>query len=799
MEETMFSNFKKRLGVFTAIAVMSALVPALSTSVASAAPTTAATAVSATDVTTLKACPASASTPAAGFTDTTSTDVDCIAYYGITTGVTATTYEPSANIPRWQMALYLTRFMDVAGLTLGSGADQGFTDISGYSAAIQTAINQIKQAGVTTGKTATTYDPDSNVSNEEMAMFVTRALGQTPVGQNGSNDTVSSLTLYINGTTATYNYDDIDSGVTFEGHNAIIETFHLGLTGDLSTDRTFSPSADITRADMATWLTNALAHTHARPTGLHLQSTDVADFGSMAAGTDELHISNRDASFDAIANTSVDVMAFYDDPADTTDLAVVAATGKCDDMVTAQSSTLCTIDVGDSVTNASGNIVLEMGSMAAGDASVGDGQTVQYWAWTAANGTVYVSTTHTASTVTIVSTTDATQLKVTSSQAKARRTATPEGIQADTNLDGVSDTGSSEVNFSEAAYGSTVTLTFQAYDSATVNAVVAKPLVLVTIVDAYGTPGAQPTSVTTTLAYTGADGSVTYDMVCGADPLPLAASTESYRRITWTSTLTDNNLSGTTTDGAEEFFYCTDKAAYAATSTLAITDKYKSVDLAATLTPVTSTVTGTVYDQYGNTLANQAVAFDSDMTDLDAAAAAEGLLDGTKRTTNGSGQASASLSRTTATTGMETISFCVDDSTDGCLAGSDTAEITANIFWVTANDGTADTGGGARTTAGAANGLSVEVADTPNDVLIVRGSTGSANTYTKVPYDANDQFRDNPSLAPISMSDFETLATAAGCTVLTGYECTWDWNLGNFDYNAVAINGTGGISQFDAP
>jgi hypothetical protein len=49
------------------------------------------------------------------------------------------------------------------------------------------------------------------------------------------------------------------------------------------------------------------------------------------------------------------------------------------------------------------------------------------------------------------------------------------------------------------------------------------------------------------------------------------------------------------------------------------------------------------------------------------------------------------------------------------------------------------------------------------------------------------------------MADFETLATAAGCTVLTGYQCAWDWNLGNYDYNAVAINGTGGVSQFDTP
>jgi hypothetical protein len=210
-------------------------------------------------------------------------------------------------------------------------------------------------------------------------------------------------------------------------------------------------------------------------------------------------------------------------------------------------------------------------------------------------------------------------------------------------------------------------------------------------------------------------------------------------------------------------------------------------------------VTGTVYDQFGNVVANQAVAFDSDMTARDAADAAEGLLDGTKRTTNGSGQASASLSRTSATTGMETITFCVDDAADGCLAGTDVAEKTANIFWVTANAGTADTGGAARTTAGANNQLSVEVADTANDVLIVRGADGSTNTYTKVSYDANDQFSDHPTYGPISMSDFETLATAAGCTVLTGYECTWDWNLGNLDYNAVAVNGTGGVSIFVTP
>ncbi|SVD21753.1 uncharacterized protein METZ01_LOCUS374607, partial [marine metagenome] len=196
----MLSHLKKRLGVLTAIAVMAALVPALATSVASAAP--AAVAVSATDVTTLSACPASASTPAAGFTDTTSTDVDCIAYYGITTGVTATTYEPSANIPRWQMALYLTRAADKAGHTLGSGADQGFTDISGYSAAIQTAINQLKQLGVTLGTTTTTYSPADNVTREEMAMFLERLGDNTTAGVGGESDEDAGVTtqLTINAT-----------------------------------------------------------------------------------------------------------------------------------------------------------------------------------------------------------------------------------------------------------------------------------------------------------------------------------------------------------------------------------------------------------------------------------------------------------------------------------------------------------------------------------------------------------------------------------------------------------------------
>ena len=158
-----------------------ALVPVLAASPASAALVSGTLAIAPQADATYDACPAG-SAAASGFSDTTSTDVDCIKMHGITSGVTATTFEPSGTVPRWQMALFLTRFATSAGVTLGSGADQGFTDISGQSAEIQTAINQIKQLGVTTGTTATTYSPDSNVTREQMAMFVERLLGQTSPG-----------------------------------------------------------------------------------------------------------------------------------------------------------------------------------------------------------------------------------------------------------------------------------------------------------------------------------------------------------------------------------------------------------------------------------------------------------------------------------------------------------------------------------------------------------------------------------------------------------------------------------------
>ena len=163
---------------------------ALSSSPASAAPAaTAITTLAGLDAeATYLACPASANIPSAGFTDTTDSAVDCLKYYGIVNGTTETTYSPADSVTRWQMALFLTRTLDVANTTLPTGADQGFTDISGKSAEIQLAINQLKQLSITTGKTATTYDPDANVSRQEMALFIERTLDNITAGPGGTSE-----------------------------------------------------------------------------------------------------------------------------------------------------------------------------------------------------------------------------------------------------------------------------------------------------------------------------------------------------------------------------------------------------------------------------------------------------------------------------------------------------------------------------------------------------------------------------------------------------------------------------------
>ena len=102
--------------------------------------------------------------------------IDQLAQLGITSGVGPRQFDPAGTVPRWQMALFLTRLHARAGYLLPSGAPQGFADIGSYPAPTQQAINQLVQLGLAKGTSVSTYAPAAMVLRWQMALFLSREL-----------------------------------------------------------------------------------------------------------------------------------------------------------------------------------------------------------------------------------------------------------------------------------------------------------------------------------------------------------------------------------------------------------------------------------------------------------------------------------------------------------------------------------------------------------------------------------------------------------------------------------------------
>ncbi len=209
---------------------------------------------SAAPIDTSATCPSS--TPSAGFVDIAAYSaaqqlaINCLADYEIAIGTSATTYSPQMDVSRWQMALFLTRQAEVHGLTLPSGASQGFTDIGAYPASTQVAINQLAQLDITMGTTATTYSPADPVSRWQMALFLTRLLdaaGYT-LG-NGVSQGFTDIGAYPASTQIAIN--QIAQAGVAEGFTAT----------------TFGPGQITSRVQMALFLTRTLAADNVVPAG----------------------------------------------------------------------------------------------------------------------------------------------------------------------------------------------------------------------------------------------------------------------------------------------------------------------------------------------------------------------------------------------------------------------------------------------------------------------------------------------------------------------------------------------------
>jgi len=256
--------------------------------------------------------------PPGGFRDVSSRhpnagDIDCIAYYGITRGTSATTYSPDDSVIREHMALFLVRMAMKVGIELPpADSFTPFTDIGDLSQESREAIAQIYQLRITIGTSATTYEPKKNVSRGEMALFLARLMNRMdPVadGRIAHGYIPDDVDDNVGRFDVESPYDDLNT-VSVEAYDAVTHLYELGVGSGVSSSL-YGPSRDMSRAAMAEFMAGILDHSNLRPEGAMVQVTP-------ASGLDNfditMMISVRDEEFAPVDNQPVDW--FYSDDED---------------------------------------------------------------------------------------------------------------------------------------------------------------------------------------------------------------------------------------------------------------------------------------------------------------------------------------------------------------------------------------------------------------------------------------------------------------------------------------------------
>ena len=302
---------------------------------------------------------------------TNAEDIDCIAYYGITKGTSATTYSPSNAVIREHMALFLTRLAKLVGIeVVDNPSDPGFDDIDELPERSQTAIAQLKDLGVTAGTSDTTYSPKSSVSRAHMALFIMRLMNLITPMSDG--DTAYG---YVPADVVE-NEEDHDIGVPFTdlrsvtkgNYDAIEELYELGVVTGISAT-SYGPQAVITRSSMAGFMAAVLDHSNVRPAGISLQTAEAEEFGDIET---TVVVSYRDDTFTPVEDQPIDVFS------STADNGGLNSDGEC---VTDTSGDVdpdriegdCVWESNDEITDEYGNIFIDGGAEA--------GDTATYYAW----------------------------------------------------------------------------------------------------------------------------------------------------------------------------------------------------------------------------------------------------------------------------------------------------------------------------------------------------------------------------------------------------------------------------------
>ena len=296
---------RSRLAVLAVLALVGSLLAV------SAVPAVAAKDEKATAKAMYSACVGSA-TDDAGFTDTAGNfaedAINCLSHYGITQGTSEGVFSPNDGITRAQMALFMARAAGVAGIELDDPEDQGLGDIGNWTDVIQDAINQVVAAKIMSGSDGM-FNPTGSVSRADMAVILDAFLMAADVSLkddfNVMDDDIDMP------------FSDIDS-VPVSAYHAINRLYEFGVA-EGTTATTFTPDTLVSRAQMAAFVTRALAHTNARPAGVTVQAMmTMGDTGT----SHDITVSVRDMNHQPVPDALVDVItttkpdeAFNDDGA----------------------------------------------------------------------------------------------------------------------------------------------------------------------------------------------------------------------------------------------------------------------------------------------------------------------------------------------------------------------------------------------------------------------------------------------------------------------------------------------------
>ena len=629
-------------------------------------------------------------------------DINCLAYYGVTVGYGDGTFGPNADVSNEEMVLFMERAAGVAG------------------ADAEAVVGDFAETG---------SDP---VHRGDMALLIARLLvsatdAESPVNVKTNDDG----TFTVDGVAA----DDWDYFAdSRRSQNRVSDSaasalYELGVAKGTGMGY-FSPASTVSRGAMAAFITRALAHTTARPTGVTIQSD----------GPGEVIVSVRDANFHPVANAAVDVFSAAADKADE----AFKADGSCNKArvsAVGGNANVCEIDALDAVTGLSGDY--DPGSISVTPAA--GGTTV--WAWTGDSGDKVEDGGEGLASVNLTA-----AAPVTADSAKV----------TDDLADGVT----------RVSFGSTVTVTIQLVGAEDANAVPDEGGNSYNVVirrqsmrnqlndDAAPTAIAGGETVTTQVVKVDASGKGTFT-ITAADPDPTDSnnangdgSDTATNKIDWVTV----SYTVTTVTGGQDVDEAISDTDSSGVQTIRFSDARGKVT-GASLKPAAdylaapssgsagNVVTVTVVDQYGKPVRGHLVQLSSNHSTNPPADADLSTFPVARRT-DSSGTVRIGYSHKGTGSVEALVANTSETAADGTITLTAIPGGTANFYWAKRATAEADITALATTTV-------VRVANADSNTLVIGGSDSAAPLI--VSYDDNDQYSVgvSGSVALTDMASFE--------------------------------------------